>query len=160
MRNRGKRRTGLTTAGAWVGLGSGGRSNQGLVVRVCIDGRASFRQVQHVQRDWPIRRPELRLLQRDRALRTVPGVRQPERAEQLAQIALHVLRSLKLGETFMVTALTAESNNNVCPLCGDELTEDPSGKGFVRHKTNPDCPLERGERDQPSKKQPTQGERA
>ncbi|MDR3637837.1 MAG: hypothetical protein P4L84_28785 [Isosphaeraceae bacterium] len=42
---------------------------------------------------------------------------------------------------------TAEASNYICPECGDELTQDPSDKGFVRHKTNPDCPLERGERD-------------
>jgi hypothetical protein len=44
---------------------------------------------------------------------------------------------------------TAEANNWVCPICKDELTQDPAEKGFVRHKTNPDCDFERGERDDP-----------
>jgi hypothetical protein len=42
---------------------------------------------------------------------------------------------------------TAEANANHCPVCGDEVTEDPSGKGFVRHKTNPNCLFERGQKD-------------
>lgn len=46
---------------------------------------------------------------------------------------------------------TAEANNYICPHCGHELTRDPSGKGFVRHKsrdkTKPECPVERGLRD-------------
>lgn len=45
-----------------------------------------------------------------------------------------------------MTTSTAEANNYTCPVCHDELTEDPSDKGFVRHKNNPDCDFERGER--------------
>ncbi len=43
---------------------------------------------------------------------------------------------------------TAESNNYVCPVCGDELTNDLADKGFVRHKARNDCLFERGERDE------------
>jgi hypothetical protein len=44
---------------------------------------------------------------------------------------------------------TAEANGYRCPSpdCGDAVTKDPSGKGFVRHSTNADCGFERGERD-------------
>lgn len=41
----------------------------------------------------------------------------------------------------------ATANAQVCPVCKDELTEDLSNKGFVRHKTNPNCDHQRGERD-------------
>jgi hypothetical protein len=47
----------------------------------------------------------------------------------------------------MVTTSTAEKNNYRCPQCGDSLSEDKAGKGFVRHTTNPDCDFERGQRD-------------
>lgn len=53
---------------------------------------------------------------------------------------------------------TAEANANRCPVCGDEVTEDPSGKGFVRHKKNPNCPNERGQKDLPPPQTPQQGE--
>ena len=33
----------------------------------------------------------------------------------------------------------AEKNNGKCPKCGDELTTDHRGRGFVRHKNNKDC---------------------
>ena len=42
---------------------------------------------------------------------------------------------------------TAEQNNGRCPKCRDYLTEDHAGLGFVRHRTNPDCDFEKGERD-------------
>lgn len=42
---------------------------------------------------------------------------------------------------------TAEKNGYICPKCGDELTEDRQGLGYVRHKTNPDCNFEKGEKD-------------
>lgn len=44
---------------------------------------------------------------------------------------------------------SAEKCGFHCPKCKDETTGDPSGKGFVRHKSNPDCDFERGERDAP-----------
>ena len=50
-------------------------------------------------------------------------------------------------EAFMKTS-TAESNNYVCPVCGDELTNDLADKGFVRHKARNDCLFERGARDE------------
>ena len=45
-------------------------------------------------------------------------------------------------------ATTSDANNGICPACGDRLTGDPSGKGFVRHTTVTDCPHDRGERDE------------
>ena len=30
---------------------------------------------------------------------------------------------------------TAEKNGYICPQCGDELTEDKQGRGFVRKST-------------------------
>ena len=42
---------------------------------------------------------------------------------------------------------TAEKNNYRCPQCGDELTHDSAGRGFVRHRANKSCSFERGERD-------------
>lgn len=47
----------------------------------------------------------------------------------------------------MMRTSTAEANNYICPECGDELTQDLAERGFVRHKNNPDCPLDRGEKD-------------
>jgi len=44
---------------------------------------------------------------------------------------------------------TAEKNNYRCPACGDELHGDPSGRGFVRHVSNPSCLFEKGEKDAP-----------
>jgi hypothetical protein len=44
----------------------------------------------------------------------------------------------------------AEKNNFKCPICNDELAQDKIGRGFVRHKTKPDCPC-KGERDKPNK---------
>jgi len=42
---------------------------------------------------------------------------------------------------------TAQQNNDRCPQCGNELTEDIAGRGFVRHKTNADCQYGNGEKD-------------
>ncbi len=42
---------------------------------------------------------------------------------------------------------SAEANGWKCPACGDDTTQDPSGKGYVAHRTNPNCDFERGERD-------------
>ena len=50
-------------------------------------------------------------------------------------------------EAFMKTS-TAESNNYVCPACGDELANDHIGRGYVRHKTINYCLFERGEQDE------------
>ena len=43
---------------------------------------------------------------------------------------------------------TAEINDFVCPNCKDTLTRDRAGRGFVRHKSNPDCYFEKGEKDE------------
>ena len=42
---------------------------------------------------------------------------------------------------------TATRHGYRCPRCRDETTDDPAGKGFVRHKNNPHCLFEKGERD-------------
>ena len=42
---------------------------------------------------------------------------------------------------------TAEKNYGKCPKCGDELTKDKAGRGFVRHKTNKDCKYENTKKD-------------
>lgn len=49
----------------------------------------------------------------------------------------------------MVKTSTAEKNNYRCPACGDELHGDPSGRGFVRHVSNPHCLFEKGKKDAP-----------
>lgn len=43
---------------------------------------------------------------------------------------------------------TAEKYNYICPQCGDELTEDKQGRGFVRHKNNRRCQFENGMKDE------------
>ena len=43
---------------------------------------------------------------------------------------------------------TAEKHGYICPQCGDELTEDTQGRGFVRHKSNRICQFEKGEKDE------------
>ncbi len=45
---------------------------------------------------------------------------------------------------------TAEKHNFVCPICGDKLGQDPSGKGYVRHLSNPKCQFEKGQKDLPA----------
>ena len=47
----------------------------------------------------------------------------------------------------MVKTSTAIKHGYVCPACGDELTVDHSNMGYVRHKRNPNCDFERGQRD-------------
>lgn len=47
----------------------------------------------------------------------------------------------------MVKTSTAERHGYRCPECGDELSRDKSGRGHVRHRSNPDCRFEEGERD-------------
>lgn len=42
---------------------------------------------------------------------------------------------------------TAKSNDYICPSCRDGLTHDRAGRGFVRHRKNPDCNFEKGEKD-------------
>ena len=44
---------------------------------------------------------------------------------------------------------TANENNGRCPQCGDELTEDYAGRGFVRHKTDRECQYGNGDKDVP-----------
>jgi hypothetical protein len=46
-----------------------------------------------------------------------------------------------------VRTSTAEANGWRCPQCGDATTCDHSGRGYVNHRKNRDCPLERGEWD-------------
>jgi hypothetical protein len=46
-------------------------------------------------------------------------------------------------------ASTAEREHWHCPKCRDETTLDPSGKGWVRHKTDPNCQHGQGEKDEP-----------
>ena len=53
---------------------------------------------------------------------------------------------------------TADDNAHRCPDCDDELTGDPSGKGYVRHKTNRDCDYQRGEKDLPTPQPPSTSE--
>ncbi|MHB1018105.1 MAG: hypothetical protein ACYC2X_09510 [Coriobacteriia bacterium] len=48
----------------------------------------------------------------------------------------------------MVRTSTAEANGYICPICGDTLTRDPAGKGFVRHTSVRKCTFERGLRDE------------
>lgn len=55
-----------------------------------------------------------------------------------------------------MTTSSAQDNGWQCPRCGDDTTRDPSGKGFVRHKTNADCQFERGLRDRPARLEPRQ----
>ncbi|MCB9133612.1 MAG: hypothetical protein H6647_22030 [Anaerolineales bacterium] len=47
----------------------------------------------------------------------------------------------------MVKTTTAENHNFICPACGDELGRDLSGKGYVRHRSNPTCQFEKGQKD-------------
>ena len=47
----------------------------------------------------------------------------------------------------MVRTSTAERFGYRCPDCGDELSQDPSGKGFVKHMSNRECRFEEGQRD-------------
>lgn len=48
---------------------------------------------------------------------------------------------------------TSDAVNGRCPVCGAEVTEDPSEKGFVRHKEHlgpcREHPFGLGERDEP-----------
>ena len=46
-----------------------------------------------------------------------------------------------------MTTATAERNGYKCELCKDDTTHDHAGRGFVRHKNNPSCPFERGQKD-------------
>ena len=47
----------------------------------------------------------------------------------------------------MVRTSTADRHNYRCPACGDELRRDNSGRGYVKHATNPGCQFEKGEKD-------------
>ncbi len=47
---------------------------------------------------------------------------------------------------------SANKNNSRCPECDDHLTQDTAKQGFVRHKNNPNCDFERGERDHPTRR--------
>ena len=43
---------------------------------------------------------------------------------------------------------TAKQNGWRCPVCGDETSRDPGGRGYVKHKTNRTCRFEKGMKDQ------------
>ena len=42
---------------------------------------------------------------------------------------------------------TAEKHGYVCPKCKDGLTRDDAGRGYVKHKNNPHCDFEKGQKD-------------
>ena len=42
----------------------------------------------------------------------------------------------------------AEKHDYLCPQCGDTLTKDRKGKGFVRHKNNRKCQFGNGKKDE------------
>jgi len=42
---------------------------------------------------------------------------------------------------------TADQHGHWCPQCGDAIARDLIGRGFVRHKSYPNCLFERGQRD-------------
>lgn len=46
-----------------------------------------------------------------------------------------------------VRTSTAARHGFICPKCKDDTTQDPQGRGFVRHKNNRNCSFEKGERD-------------
>lgn len=48
----------------------------------------------------------------------------------------------------MVKTSTAESHGYRCPECGDSLSRDTTGRGYVRHLTNCECRFEAGKRDE------------
>ncbi len=52
---------------------------------------------------------------------------------------------------------TAEANGYHYPKCNDEVSRDPSGKGFVRHMNIPGCDFERGQRQAWSDEGPAAG---
>jgi hypothetical protein len=54
---------------------------------------------------------------------------------------------------------TAKQHGWRCPVCGDETSQDPDGKGYVRHKTNRACQFEKGMRDRESSRPATPTER-
>ena len=47
----------------------------------------------------------------------------------------------------VVRTSTAMRYEYQCPECGDELSQDPSDRGFVKHMSNSKCRFEAGERD-------------
>ena len=49
----------------------------------------------------------------------------------------------------MVKTSTAQHHGYRCPDCDDKLSQDASGRGFVKHMSNSDCRFEAGERDTP-----------
>lgn len=42
-----------------------------------------------------------------------------------------------LAGTDQTMAKSSENDSQTCPLCGESLTSDNSGTGFVRHKASP-----------------------
>ena len=48
---------------------------------------------------------------------------------------------------YVVRTSIAERFGYRCPECSDELSRDPSGRGFVKHMNNRNCSFEAGERD-------------
>lgn len=47
----------------------------------------------------------------------------------------------------MVRTSTARSAGYICPNCKDRLSRDRTGRGYVSHLHDPDCGLEKGQRD-------------
>ena len=43
---------------------------------------------------------------------------------------------------------TAYHNGYICPKCKDKLAQDLKGHGWVKHKNNPNCDFQKGEKDQ------------
>ena len=52
-----------------------------------------------------------------------------------------------MKEIMMMKTSTAEKHGYICPKCRDELAEDHQGRGYVKHKTTPNCDFEKGEKD-------------
>lgn len=46
-----------------------------------------------------------------------------------------------------VRTTTAEKVGYVCPKCGDKLSRDRAGKGYVRHLSDSGCRYENGMKD-------------
>ena len=42
---------------------------------------------------------------------------------------------------------TAEKHRYVCPKCGDQLSRDTAGKGWVKHLSDNKCRFENGMKD-------------
>lgn len=52
-------------------------------------------------------------------------------------------------EEVEVRTTTAEKAGYRCPKCGDKLSRDRAGKGYVRHLSDSKCRYENGMKDAP-----------